>query len=245
MCQLLTSNSEKLKTCFDSIESPQTVTRKFFKTLKSTFYESFKKIRIKKSNSFPFYLLNKNDKNLQLKSELEHVMNNTTCEIERAKVKHKIEQVEKDILEHISEVNANTVKEHMACIDTLDCKFNQLGMWNLKKKLCPRPNEPPTAKKDELGNLITAPSTLRNLYLRTYKNRLEHRKMEEKYKVIRDLKNELWELRLEGLKSKISVPWTIEDLEKVTKSLKNNQAHYYIVKYGFFISKNSFSVACY
>ena len=38
------------------------------------------------------------------------------------------------------------------------------------------------------------------------------------------MKNELWDLRLESLKQKIPVPWTLEDLEKVTKSLKNNQA---------------------
>ena len=39
-----------------------------------------------------------------------------------------------------------------------------------------------------------------------------------------ELKNELWELRFELLKLKPSAPWKIEDLEKATKTLKNNQA---------------------
>ena len=115
------------------------------------------------------------------------------------------------------------MKEQLACIDTLDGNFNQVGMWKVKKKLCPRPKEPPTAKKDQFGNLITATAALKDLYLQTYRNRLEHRPIKEKYQDLRILKNELWELRLESLKMKIAVPWSIEELEKVTKSLKNNQ----------------------
>ena len=114
--------------------------------------------------------------------------------------------------------------EQVAKLDTFDGKFNQLGMWKIKSKIMPRPRDPPTAKRDELDNLITAPSALENLYLRTYKNRLEHRKIKEKYEDLRKLKSELWELRFENLKLKQAVPWTIEDLEKATKSLKNNQS---------------------
>ena len=87
-------------------------------------------------------------------------------------------------------------------------------MWKIKKRICPRPKDPPSAKKDEFGNLITAPSALKNLYLQTYKIRLEYRKMNERYEGIRQLKTELWDLRFESLKEKISVPWTLEDLEK-------------------------------
>ena len=73
------------------------------------------------------------------------------------------------------------VTEHMAKLDSFDGKFNQLGMWKIKSNLFPRPKDPPTTKKDDYGNLITAPQALKNLYLITYKNRLEHRKMNERY----------------------------------------------------------------
>ena len=46
--------------------------------------------------------------------------------------------------------------------------------------------------------------------------------MDERYKDIRQLNNELWELRFESLKGKPSNPWTIDDLETATKSLENN-----------------------
>ena len=48
--------------------------------------------------------------------------------------------------------------------------------------------------------------------------------MNERYEDIRKLKTELWDLRFESLKEKISVPWTLEDLQKATKSLKINQS---------------------
>ena len=135
-----------------------------------------------------------------------------------------MEQLELEIYKILSAKNAQIVSDQVACLDSLDGSFNQIGMWKVKKKICPRPKDPPTAKKDDLGNLITAPSALKNLYLETYQNRLKHRKINEMYQDIRELKNELWELRFEALKSKPSTPWTIEDLEKATKSLKNNQS---------------------
>ena len=220
----VTANSKELRNCFDFTKPPQVITQKFIKTLGNIFQQSFKKIRIKESRYFPLSVRNKNDKNLLLKSDLQSIINNSKCENERSKAQYELEKVDSEIQEHISNRNANIVKEHVECIDTLDGKFNQIGMWNLKKKLCPRPKDPPTAKKDEFGNIISAPLALKNLYLKTYKTRLEHRKINEKYEAIRILKNELWDLRLESLKRKIPVPWTLEDLEKVTKSLKNNQA---------------------
>ena len=48
--------------------------------------------------------------------------------------------------------------------------------------------------------------------------------MNDRYQNIKDLKTELWDLRFQSLKSKEAVLWTLEDLEKATKSLKNNQS---------------------
>ena len=88
----------------------------------------------------------------------------------------------------------------------------------------PQTKGPPNSQKYAFGNLITAPSALKDLYLQTYKSRLEHRKINERYQEIRELKNELWELRFEYLKGKPTKAWTSEDLEKATKTLKNNQS---------------------
>jgi hypothetical protein len=110
--------------------------------------------------------------------------------------------------------------------ESLD-KFSEITNNSEKLRTCFKGNlstKAATAKKDHLGNLITAPSALKDLYLSTYKDRLEHRKMDERYQDIRALKSHLWDLRFESLKGKPFTPWTIDDLEAATKSLKNNQS---------------------
>ena len=37
-------------------------------------------------------------------------------------------------------------------------------MWKLRKKICPKKVEPPVAKKDENGDIISEPSQLKKLY---------------------------------------------------------------------------------
>ena len=80
------------------------------------------------------------------------------------------------------------------------------------------------AKHDSEGNLITAPETLKKLYLETYKKRLSHRTMKEDYLDIFFLKTELWESRLENIKKIKTPPWNKTDLDKVLKGLKNNKS---------------------
>ena len=80
------------------------------------------------------------------------------------------------------------------------------------------------AKRDAQGNLATTPAALKSLYLETYRHRLRHRKMDSKYEDVLYLKTELWKCHLSNLKKKVTNPWTIVQLEKALKSLKNNQA---------------------
>ena len=220
----ITENCEKLRLCFSGNSSPKAQTDRFFKVLNNTFYQAFKKIRIRSSQTFPTSKRDKTEEKLLLKADLEKVIITSKCKYESEAAKHKLEQVEEEIYEKISESNAKLVTEQLSCLDTLDGKFSQIGMWKIKKRICPRPKDPPTAKKDEFGNLITAPTALKNLYLKTYRNRLEHRKINERYQQLRELKTELWDLRFESLKEKEAVLWTLADMEKATKSLKNNQS---------------------
>ena len=46
---------------------------------------------------------------------------------------------------------------------------------------CPRAKDPPMAKKDNDGNIITAPSLIRKLYIETYCHRLRQRKIRPRY----------------------------------------------------------------
>ena len=77
--------------------------------------------------------------------------------------------------------------------------------------------------KDSNGNIITGAGPLKKLYLDTYVDRLKHRPIKTEFQEIFELKSLLWTERLKSIRSKKSKPWTVTDIEKVTKKLKNNQ----------------------
>ena len=72
----------------------------------------------------------------------------------------------------------------------------------IEKKLFPRSRDPPTAMKDQSGNLITSEDQIEKLALETYKKRLENRKMKESLSQIKEDKEELCSRRMETAKNK-------------------------------------------
>ena len=53
------------------------------------------------------------------------------------------------------------------------------GAVERKQKFLPRPLDPPMAKIDESGLLITSPNLIKELYLKTYKHRLRSRQIKD------------------------------------------------------------------
>ena len=97
-------------------------------------------------------------------------------------------------------------------------------MWKLKNQLVPKERDPPMAKMDNQGNLITAPEALRKLYLGTYVERLKHREIKANFSSNYLKKVELWEMRFDYLKNNITQDWSEKELTHALKSLKNNKA---------------------
>lgn len=104
-------------------------------------------------------------------------------------------------------------------------KFSHQGMWRLKRKLFPQATDPPMAKKDSEGYLITSSFSLKQLYAKTYRDRLRQREMLPKLNDIFILKTELWKRRLEKLKKQKTPNWDEKQLNKALKSLKNNKTN--------------------
>ena len=89
----------------------------------------------------------------------------------------KITQIEEEISKMCAERNGNIVNNDIKSLGTPDGNFSQIGMWKLKNQLVPKEIDPPMAKMDKHGNLITAPEALKKLYLETYVERLNHREI--------------------------------------------------------------------
>ena len=84
--------------------------------------------------------------------------------------------------------------------------------------------DPPMAKRGRLGNLITAPEALKNLYLETYVESLRHREIKSGFISNYQKKVELWDMRFEYLKNKVTNDWSDKELTLALKSLKNNKS---------------------
>ena len=120
--------------------------------------------------------------------------------------------------------NFQSISNQINNLQTSEGSFSQNGMRKIRSKILPRKIDPPIAKKDNRGNLITGEQALKKLYLNTYVERLEHREIKTEYKEILELKNQLWKECFVVIKQKISKPWTLKDITQVSKSLKTNQA---------------------
>ena len=78
-------------------------------------------------------------------------------------------------------------------------------------------------KKDTEGNIISGPEALKKLYSQTYVDRLKPREIKSYFQEIYELKSLLWLKRKKIIEGKKSNDWILSDIEKITKSLKNNQ----------------------
>ena len=97
-------------------------------------------------------------------------------------------------------------------------------MWQLRKKISNTKSEPPLAKKNAKGELVTESSQLTKLYQTSFQKRIEHRSMKPNLLTMYQLKMDLFNLRLEVCKNIKSEYWSEDNLITVLKSLKRNKS---------------------
>ena len=117
-----------------------------------------------------------------------------------------------------------TIKGHYEAVTDLSGVFNIPKMWGLKKKLNLKSQDAPSAKKDQAGNLITSQNGILALYKKTYMDRLSHKPIREEYEQLKELKENLFDLRYKISRMNKSEDWEVDQIEKVCKSLKNSKA---------------------
>ena len=72
--------------------------------------------------------------------------------------------------------------------------------------------------------LVTNPELLKKLYLDTYKDRLSHLEIKPEHQYLKQLREELFNLRLEKAKLNKSPAFQMHQLDKVLGKLKSNKA---------------------
>ena len=205
-----TSITGILSSFFDSKEDLNQATKAFLKRLDGCITDSFKKIRIKQDN-------NKEIENLYERRRLLRNMKNKDS-IEELK------KVEEELADKFSSNNYKKIMEEIEGIEFEGGGINSGKLWSLRRRLCPKSRDPPTAMLDLQGNLVTSPSAIENLSLETYKKRLENRKMKEHLEDIKEKKEKLCMERLKIAANNKTPAWTMDQLEKVLKNLKMNKS---------------------
>ena len=208
----------KLQKCFNAEKPFPKQCQTFFKTLDGILHQSFRKVRVGKT-------IEKSDIQdlLNEKLKVQKFIDSNQSKEALDTAQKKITLIEEELSKLCAERNCNIVKEFTKNLSTPSGNFNQLGMWKLKNKLMPREVDPPMAKLDKHGNLITSPGALKSLYLDTYVERLKHRDMEPGFMSNYFKKVELWEMRFKYLKTQNTEDWTEDELTGTLKQLKNNK----------------------
>ena len=218
----VTNTSNKLSKCFESNDDFLHQTDNFLKKLNGTFHQCFAKIRIKNKT-----IIERKDDiqmSLQKKTDLQHLKSQMNSNFTKEFFETKIEEIDEIISTKSADRNAHIIREQLDTLIDTEGKFSNVGMWKIKSKLFPQVADPPIAKKDSEGNLITGVEPLKHLFSDTYKQRLRHRPMRDDLQDLFSLKNLLWELRSQQCRVNVSEAWNMKDLETVLKSLKNNQS---------------------
>ena len=186
-------------------------------------HKCFRKIRISKKKE-----TSKTDNLLKERLKLnKEVKCSTVDDSMRETINERIRQIEEEIGDDIANEN------HKVVVETLQelgdgSNLNGSGrkkLWSLLKKKFPKSSHAiPVAKKDGKGNLVTHHKELKKLYLKTYTQRMRNRPMKADLEELKDLKEELFDIRLKLASKKKSEPWTMADLEKALKTLKKDKA---------------------
>ena len=205
----LTSRANKLSNIFDQKNNLNSATKKFIKTLNGICHQSFKKIRIKNIQNKEISSLFNRRRVLRTKDD--------------SWSKKELGSVEDELAEKCAKQNYIKIREEIRDINCDEGGFNVAKFWKLKKNLCPRPQDPPTAMMDGDGNLVTSVKGVEKLSIEHYSKVLKNRPMIEKYSKLKEDKEDLCEERVKLAKGNVTPPWEMSDLETVLHYLKKNK----------------------
>ena len=221
-----TETNMQLLECFENELSLEMQSKVWLKTFNSIIYKCFRKIRMCKKKKETF-----SNKNALLRERLDLIKNiksKDNSEALKRQIKDRINQIENDIgteiVNRYHEEIIETIKDLGGDETAIDGSGRQ-KLWKVLKRKNPKiKSTVPIGKKDRKGNLITNHLGLKNLYLKTYKQRLRNRPIQTGFKEIENLKSILFNLRNKLCEGRKSDPWKMEHLENAIKTLKKNKA---------------------
>ena len=221
--QEATEDCPDLLECFNGDEDVNISSKKWLKTFNNILQKSFKKVRINKTrNDSEIDKLLEQREEMKLKLSKEENNENLRVCLE---LEDTINDLDNKIGDICADKNKKIAEDYLKHASDGIEGFSEPSTWKMKKLLAPKNDfDPPSAKLDTNGNLVSDLKSLEKLYLDTYLNRLKPNEMDGELKNLERLKEFLFQLRYDLAKETKSPDWTLEDIEEALKTFKNNKA---------------------
>ena len=101
-------------------------------------------------------------------------------------------KAEKEFIEEeLADEYFNKIKEVSQGVECAEGGNIEAEVWKLKKKLCPRSQDPPTAMMDEDGYLVTDAEAIKDMAVKAFKHRLRNCPMKVGLEDIKEAKKKL------------------------------------------------------
>ena len=211
----MTEKNSKLSEIFSTQRAFEDQVASFEKNMNSIFHQVFPKIREKKRK------FKEDEVGFLIAKRKKLTLNASSVENDQA-----VEEVEQMIITRTEHVYAERVFEAIGSITGEDGKFNNLGAWKELNKINPNRKKQqtmPCAFKDKFGNLLTNHDNIKNHCLNSILNRLRKRPMHPELMKLVKRKIQLSKLRLHKAKRNKTIPWTLKEMEKGIRSMKNKK----------------------
>ena len=136
----------------------------------------------------------------------------------------EVQKLTTNIAEMLAEESKSKAYKFRKYCDN-DKTMNVTEMWKMKKKLWPKKkNALPMAKRNHQGKLVSAPSDLKKLLLKEYKERLRVRSCHPKMKITQRIRNKVINLKIKMAMRKKSLSFRMDQFEEVLKGLSSGRA---------------------
>ena len=203
----VTSETKHLSEIIDMKKPLDVVTNQFLRRLKGFIHECFSKVKI----------TNHTNKELEKLYDERRILRQNKDDAS----KNKLEKLEEELSSKYSDIMADKILNEVKGLDNdEDGGFNTGKLWRLKKKLCPRANEPPAAMQSDKGKLLTSDKDILDEAIKHYKKVFKPREMNPEMKYIENGRERLCQERLSTARQNKTPAWTTDDVKLVLKQLK-------------------------
>ena len=143
--------------------------------------------------------------------------------MQRSLVRKYIAKLHAIMAENIARSQKERVEKTVKSL-TVNEHFSPNEFWKLKKILCPKNKTESTSIVLENGDELCGDTAIRNAYSHEFESRLEHNKIHEAYESYEEMTNILCELYVNAARKILSRDFTVEEIRRVIKSLKNKKS---------------------